>query len=90
VVPPFLPPTKAIESGSTAAVEQLLTDAVRQGLREHFHAAMRRKQFPPNDVAAGRRYVEAYVSYIHYVEGLWEAATQSAQGHYPEPAAPAR
>jgi hypothetical protein len=80
---------QALESGSTAAVEKLLTDAIRQGLREHFHAAMSWKQFAPNDVAAGRRYVEAYVPYIHYVEGLWEAATQAARGHYPEPATPA-
>jgi hypothetical protein len=51
---------------------------------------MRQKTFAPNDVAAYRRYVEAYVPHIHYVEGLWEAATKSAQGHYPEPAAHAR
>jgi hypothetical protein len=81
---------KALESGSPEAVEKLLTDAIRQGLREHFQAAMRQKQFAPHDVAAGRRYVEAYVPYIHYVEGLWDAATQSAKGHYPEPAAHAR
>jgi hypothetical protein len=80
----------ALESGSIEAVEKLLTDAVRQGLREHFHAATSHKKFDPNDVAAGRRYVEAYVPYIHYVEGLWEVATMSAQGHYPEPAAHVR
>jgi hypothetical protein len=68
-------------------VEKLLTDAIRKGLREHFHAAVSQKQFAPDDVAAGRRYVEAYVPYVHYVEGLWEAATKSATGHYPEPAA---
>ena len=77
---------KALDSGSTEAVEKLLTDEIRQGLREHFHAAMSQKKFAPNDVAAGRRYVEAYVPYIHYVEGLWEAATKPAKGHYPEPA----
>jgi hypothetical protein len=81
---------KALESGSTEAVEQLLTDAIHQGLRAHFHAAMHHKKFAPNDVAAGRRYVEAYVPYIHYVEGLWDAATQSAKSHYPEPAAHVR
>lgn len=27
-----------------------------------------------NNIAAGREYVEAYVSYIHYVERLWKAA----------------
>lgn len=78
---------KALDNGSTEAVEKLLTDAIRKGLREHFHAAMNQKKFAPNDVTAGRRYVEAYVPYVHYVEGLWEAATKSAKGHYPEPAA---
>jgi len=80
---------QALDSGSTEAVEKLLADAIRKGLHEHFHAAMSRKKFAPNDVAAGRSYVEAYVAYVHYVEGLWEAATASAKGHYPEPAAPA-
>ena len=60
-------------------------DAIHAGLREHFDAAMSQKKFAKNDVAAGRRYVEAYVSYVHYVEGLWETATESAKGHYPEP-----
>jgi hypothetical protein len=78
---------QALDSGSTEAVEKLLADAIRKGLHEHFHAAMSRKKFAPNDVAAGRSYVEAYVAYVHYVEGLWEAATASAKGHYPEPAA---
>jgi len=78
---------QALDSGSTEAVEKLLADAIRKGLHEHFHAAMSRKKFAPNDIAAGRSYVEAYVAYVHYVEGLWEAATASAKGHYPEPAA---
>jgi hypothetical protein len=78
---------QALDSGSTEAVEKLLADAIRKGLHEHFHAAMSQKKFAPNDVAAGRSYVEAYVAYVHYVEGLWEAATASAKGHYPEPAA---
>jgi hypothetical protein len=78
---------QALDSGSTEAVEKLLADAIRKGLREHFQAAMSQKKFAPNDVAAGRRYVEAYVPYVHYVEGLWEAATASARGHYPEPGA---
>lgn len=81
---------EALDSGSLEAVEKLLADALRKGLREHFHAAMSQKTFASDDVAAGRRYVEDYVSYIHYVEGLWEAATQSAQGHFPEPTTHAR
>lgn len=81
---------KALDDGSTEAVEKLLADAIRKGLREHFHATINQRKFGPNDVAAGRLYVEAYVPYIHYVEGLWEAATTSAKSHYPEPAAHAQ
>ncbi len=76
---------KALETGSPDAVESLLTDAIHKGLREHFDAAMTRRRYAPDDVAAGRAYVQAYVPYVHYVEGLWEAATRPATGHYPEP-----
>jgi len=78
---------KALETGSTNTVEKLLDDAIRKGLHDHFQAALSRAKFDPNDVAAGREYVRAYVPYIHYVEALWEAATSSAEGHYPEPSA---
>lgn len=69
---------KALDIGSTEVVEDLLIEAVRKGLHEHFRDVVSRKTFDPNDVAAGRRYVEAYVPYVHYVERLWEAAGKSS------------
>ncbi len=36
-------------------------------------------RFAPNDVAAGRAYVEAYVTYIHNIERLYEGAEKSLQ-----------
>jgi hypothetical protein len=78
---------KALDIGSTEVVEDLLIEAVRKGLHEHFRDVVSRKTFDPNDVAAGRRYVEAYVPYIHYVERLWEAAGKSSHGHHTEPTA---
>jgi len=54
-----------------------LTDEVRNGLQRHFREVVEKKKFAPNDVAAGREYVEAYVSYIHYVESLYEAAAKA-------------
>ena len=47
-------------------------------------AVAARRRFGPDDVRAGREYVEAYVPYIHYVEGLWLAATGSGHGHAQE------
>ena len=67
-------------------LEDLLADAVRRGLEERFEALRTLKQYDSNDVAAGRRYVQAYVGYIHYVERLHETATTAAEGHYAEAA----
>jgi hypothetical protein len=73
---------KALRDGSVEAVVKLLTDAVRAGVHRHFHDAVSRSKFATDDVAAGRRYVAAYVPYVHYVEQLWEAAASTAHGHY--------
>jgi hypothetical protein len=75
---------KALESGSDQALIQLLTNAVQDGLRKHFKEAVEKKKFSSNDVAAGREFVEAYVTYIHYVERLYEAAEKPLSGHYAE------
>lgn len=74
----------ALEEGSAEKVVRLLVDAVRAGVHAHFRAAAEKRAFDPNDVAAGRKYVEAYVPYVHYVERLWEAATGPVHGHHAE------
>jgi Family of unknown function (DUF6448) len=69
---------KALAAGSPAQVEKLLIDAVRKGMHEHFQAASTRAKFDANNVAAGRRYVEAYVPYVHYVERHYAEADAHA------------
>ena len=75
---------KAIETGSDKALIELLTDKVQEGLRKHFNDAVDKQKFAPDDLTAGREYVEAYVTYIHYVERLYEAAEKPVGGHYHE------
>lgn len=75
---------KAIETGSERDLVQLVTEEVQEGLRKHLNEVLAKKNFAPDDVAAGREYVEAYVTYIHYVERLYEAAEKPAAGHYEE------
>ncbi|OGA98153.1 MAG: hypothetical protein A3E79_11870 [Burkholderiales bacterium RIFCSPHIGHO2_12_FULL_61_11] len=72
---------KALENGSIEQVEKLLTDAIRNGVHKHFDAALGRRKFDPNDVKAGRVYVDAYVPYVHYVERLWQAAQGATHAH---------
>ena len=75
---------EAIGAGNVESVAKLLTDTLQAGLREHFAKVQDRKNYDPNDVAAGREYVEAYVQYVHYVEALYEAAKAPVHGHYEE------
>jgi hypothetical protein len=74
----------ALKDGSIEKVVKLLTDAIGEGLHQRFHAAFSRRAFAPDDVTAGREFVEAYVPYIHYVERLWRDATSVVHGHHPE------
>ena len=75
---------KAIEAASVEPLVELLTHAVGRGVRDHFDEVTHAKAFDPNDVTAGREYVRVYVTFIHYVEGLYEASTSAAHGHVEE------
>lgn len=72
---------KALETGSAEPLLKLLSDTVHGGVHATFTAAKNKKNFNENDVEAGREFVLAYVTFIHYVEGLYEAAQRPAQGH---------
>ena len=78
---------QAIAKGSPEAVEKLLADAVKSGLHERF-ARVKEQKAPADDVAAGRAWVQAYVPYVHYVEGVYDAAQGKMHVH-PEPVAEA-
>lgn len=72
----------AVKNGSSAAVAKLLSDAMSAGLKERYEDLIRKRDYKPDDVAAGREYVKAYVRYLHYVERLYDAATtDAAEGH---------
>jgi len=77
---------QALESKDVAPLTNLLGERMRTGLLERYDRAIEAKAFRVQDVDAGREYVETYVTFIHYVEGLYEAATRRVGGHYPEPA----
>jgi hypothetical protein len=56
----------------------LLVDRLRIGLHERFEQALATKRYSPADLGAGREHVRAYVSFLHFAEGLYDAAGQSA------------
>jgi hypothetical protein len=62
-----------LSGGDPAALEALLVKSVREGLHRHV-AALARERPPADDVAAGRRWVAAYVPFVHWAEGVHAAA----------------
>lgn len=79
---------RSIDSGSPAALEKLLADAVKAGVHERF-ARLKAQKRPGEDVAAGRAWVQAYVPYVHYAEGVYEVASRGAGAHAEPAASPA-
>jgi hypothetical protein len=76
---------RAIEAGSIDAVLTLLTETMQRRIREQYQEVLEAKSFKVDDVAAGRRFVNAYVEFIHSVERLYEASSTAAHGHFDEP-----
>jgi hypothetical protein len=72
---------KALAIGSADGVVELVTHAVHEAVGGRFAAAMSKKGFQPDDIQAGREYVEAYVNFLHTVERLYETAQASASSH---------
>ena len=81
---------EAVRVGSVEPVRRLLTMAIQERLREQFGEVMATKTFAPDDVAAGRAYVKAYVEFIHFVELLYDNTMNASHGHFEEREAPAK
>jgi hypothetical protein len=75
---------KSIADGKLEPLYKLLADAMHDGLHEKFEKVMKKKNFKKENVDAGREYVEAYVTFIHYVEILYDSAKKGVHGHSPE------
>ena len=70
----------ALATGDLRPVWKLIGDRAHQTLHARFEAVLKARDYRPEDLEAGRRYVEAYVTYIHTVEGLYEAAAGPVHG----------
>ncbi len=74
---------KAIADGKLEPLYKLLTGKMHEGLHKKFKEVMTHKDFKKDDVEAGRKFVEAYVPFLHYVEALYDAAAKGeGHGHF--------
>jgi len=73
---------EALEKGSVDVLAKKLAGVVDAGIRERFARALKARGHAGDSVDAGREYVEAYVEFVHYAEGLHSAAAWPA-AHQP-------
>jgi hypothetical protein len=81
---------EAVRTGSVEPVRRLLTAAIQERLGHQFAEVMATKTFEPDDVAAGRAYVKAYVEFIHFVERLYDSTMNTPIGHFDDSESPAK
>ena len=72
---------KALETGSVEKLTGVLTDAADKGIRARFNRALETKKHADESVSAGREFVEAYVTFTHYVENLHDSVKGGTEHH---------
>lgn len=80
VEPPIAKADLSLEKGNVDDLAKAIASHAEAGIRERFQHALTTRQHAQESVAAGRDYVAAYVTYVHYVEGIVEAV-HSAPHH---------
>ena len=71
---------RALRSGSVKDLVKLVGGAVTEGIEKRFARTAELQKHADESVEKGREFVEAYVDYVHYVEGV-HAAAAKAGGH---------
>jgi hypothetical protein len=67
---PILKADQALTDGSVEHLADAISNHVGKAMRERFSRALAAKKGADENVAAGREFVEAYVEYVHFVEGI--------------------
>jgi len=72
---------KALETGSVDKLADTLSQAMVKGIRDRFQRALESQKHADENVSAGREFVEAYVIFTHYLEGLHAQIKGGAEHH---------
>jgi hypothetical protein len=73
VAAPIAAADKAIADGSVDDLAQKVGQAAAKSVRQRYERLVAAQKHKDDSVQAGREYVEAYVLFVHHVEGLHNA-----------------
>ncbi len=83
IPPPVAKADEALVKGNVDELAKKIAVAVEAGIRERFAVAAEARKHKDKSVEAGRKFVAAYVQFVHYVEGIHETAMGHG-GHHEE------
>ena len=61
----------ALERQAVEQILQLLQSSLQKSLKDKFYCVLVKKHYDPNNVEAGRAYIEKYIDLLHYVENVY-------------------
>lgn len=79
--PFFVMTDDALASGSADKMIGMISNHMAEAIKAKFEHALQASKHKDKSVEAGREFVEAYVTYMHYVEHVYAAITSSADPH---------
>ena len=85
VPPPIVKADQSLEKGNVDELATAIGNHAEAGVRERFKHALEAKKHAGESVVAGRDFVAAYVTYVHYVEGV--VAAVHTETHHGETSA---
>ncbi len=77
---------KALADGSADEMIKKMSGHMGAAIKARFDKAMEARKNKDKSVEAGRQFVEAYVIYVHYVEGIHTAIMSAGAHHHTEAA----
>lgn len=74
----------AIDSGSSEKLQALFPEALRAQVVARFQEVMDKKNYPLENVQAGRDYVESYIVFFHWALNLYNTSLNGESSHVAE------
>lgn len=75
---------KAVEIGSVNSLLEEMNTGLKNTVQNNFKEVLEKKNYKIDDVDAGRDYIESYVKFLHYVEGVDAAIKKDSTEHHTE------
>ena len=72
---------KSLDTGAADELVKAATDAVAAGIKHRHAEALEARKHASESVETGRKFVAAYVEFIHYVERIFADAKGGAHSH---------